>query len=165
MTEAIATSRKKSRSGNFSDGKAGVNGDLSRARSLQLLEAARALRDGNFSVRLPVVWDGTDGQIAEAFNQALAHQDRITREVKRLSEAVGKEGRLRQRMAVPGAIGEWAAHVESLNTLLDDLVRPTTDVARTIGAVAKGDLGQSMELEVDGGELKGEFLSWEKIVN
>jgi HAMP domain-containing protein/signal transduction histidine kinase/DNA-binding response OmpR family regulator len=165
MTETIATSRKKARSGSFNDDKAGANGDLSSARSLQLLEAARALRDGNFSVRLPVVWDGTDGQIAEAFNQALAHQDRITREVKRLSEAVGKEGRLRQRMAVPGAIGEWATHVESLNTLLDDLVRPTTDVARTIGAVAKGDLGQSMELEVDGRELKGEFLRSAKLVN
>ena len=59
--------------------------------------------------------------------------------------AVGKEGRLKQRMSVPGAIGGWAANVDSLNTLLDDLVRPTTDVARTIGAVAKGDLGQSME--------------------
>ena len=109
--------------------------------------------------------EDTDGQIAEAFNQALAHQDRITREVTRLSVAVGKEGRLKQRMSVPGAIGGWAANVDSLNTLLDDLVRPTTDVARTIGAVAKGDLGQSMELEVDGRELKGEFLRSAKLVN
>jgi HAMP domain-containing protein len=104
-------------------------------------------------------------QIAEAFNQALAHQDRITREVTRLSMAVGKEGRLKQRMSVPGAVGGWAGNVDSLNTLLDDLVRPTTDVARTIGAVAKGDLGQSMELEVDGRELKGEFLRSAKLVN
>ena len=105
------------------------------------------------------------GEIAEALNQALAHQDRIAREVTRLSIAVGKEGRLKQRMSVPGAIGGWAANVDSLNTLLDDLVRPTTDVARTIGAVAKGDLGQSMELEVDGRELKGEFLRSAKLVN
>jgi HAMP domain-containing protein/signal transduction histidine kinase/DNA-binding response OmpR family regulator len=127
--------------------------------------AVRALRDGDFSVRLPLGWDGTDGQIAEAFNEALAHQDRIAREVTRLSVAVGKEGRLKQRMSVPGAVGGWAANVDSLNTLLDDLVRPTTDVARTIGAVAKGDLGQSMELEVDGRELRGEFLRSAKLVN
>ncbi len=124
-----------------------------------------AFRDGDFAVRLPTDWDGTDGRIAEAFNQALAHEDRITREITRLSTAVGKEGRLRQRMSVPGAIGGWAEKVELLNSLLDDLVRPTTDVARTIGAVAKGDLGQSMELEVDGRPLKGEFLRSAKLVN
>ncbi|MGC4086908.1 MAG: hypothetical protein QM756_03210 [Polyangiaceae bacterium] len=72
----------------------------------------------------------------------------------RLSLTVGKEGRLKQRMSAPGLVGGWAAKVESLNTLLDDLVRPTTDIARTIGAVAKGDLGQSMDLEVDGLALK-----------
>ena len=62
-------------------------------------------------------------------------------------------------------MGGWADKVESINTLLDDLVRPTTEVARTIGAVAKGDLGQSMALEVDGRALKGEFLRSAKLVN
>src|SRR5437899_1470889 len=83
----------------------------------------------------------------------------------RLSRTVGREGRLKQRMAVPGASGGWAAKVDSLNTLLDDLVRPTTEVARTIGAVAKGDLSQSMDLEVDGIALQGEFLGSAKLVN
>src|SRR5215470_12877979 len=170
MTETTtARVRKKFSSSTFRNGKskvkAGVFEDSSGTRSLQLLEALRALRDGDFSVRLPVGWAGADGQIAEAFNEALARQDRITREVTRLSMAVGKEGRLKQRMSVPGAIGGWAVNVDSLNTLLDDLVRPTTDVARTIGAVAKGDLGQSMELEADGRELKGEFLRSAKLVN
>jgi hypothetical protein len=98
MTETtIARSLKKSRSATFNNGKsklkAGVPEDSAEMRSLQLLEAVRALRDGDFSVRLPVGWVGTDGQLAEAFNQALAHQERITREVTRLSVAVGKEGR------------------------------------------------------------------------
>ena len=68
-------------------------------------------------------------------------------------------------MAVPGVIGGWADEIQALNTLIDDLVRPTTEVARTIGAVAKGDLGQSMELEVDGRPLEGEFLRSAKLVN
>jgi HAMP domain-containing protein len=164
----IARPRKKSPLATFTNGKSklkSVSEDAAGMRSVQLLEAVRALRDGDFAVRLPTGWAGTDGQIAEAFNQALAHQDRITREVTRLSMVVGKEGRLKQRMSVPGAVGGWAGNVDSLNTLLDDLVRPTTDVARTIGAVAKGDLGQSMELEVDGRELKGEFLRSAKLVN
>src|SRR5215467_14795831 len=98
MTETtIARSLKKSRSAAPNNGrsklKAGVSEESAEMRSLQLLEAVRALRDGDFSVRLPVGWVGTDGQLAEAFNQALAHQERITREVTRLSVAVGKEGR------------------------------------------------------------------------
>jgi HAMP domain-containing protein len=135
------------------------------ARSRQMLAAITAFRDGDFSVRLPADWTGTDARIAEAFNQALAHDERISREVGRLSASVGKEGRLKQRMSLPGAIGGWATTVDSLNTLIDDLVRPTTEIARTIGAVAKGDLGQSMELEVDGRALKGEFLRSAKLVN
>ena len=82
-----------------------------------------------------------------------------------MSETVGKEGRLKQRMSLPGAIGGWAEQVDSINTLLDDLVRPTTEVARTIGAVAKGDLGQSMDLLVDGRPLRGEFLRSANLVN
>ena len=130
-----------------------------------MLAAMTAFREGDFSVRLPVDWTGTDARIAEAFNQALAHEDRISREIGRLSASVGKEGRLKQRMSLPGAVGGWATTAESLNTLIDDLVRPTTEIARTIGAVAKGDLGQSMELEVDGRMLKGEFLRSAKLVN
>src|SRR4051812_38803485 len=143
------------------DGRGGSADPYSR----QLLAAMVAFRDGDFSVRLPSDWDGINGRIAEAFNHAMAYEDQITREAKRLRTNVGKEGRLKQRMSLPGAVGEWAVKVESINTLIDDLVRPTADVARTIGAVAKGDLGQSMELEVDGRALKGEFLRSAKLVN
>src|SRR5882762_6996135 len=65
----------------------------------------------------------------------------------------------------PAAIGGWADEVLALNRLMDDLVRPTTEVTRTIGAVAKGDLSQSMTLEVDGRPLEGEFLHSAKLVN
>src|SRR5688500_17784032 len=85
-------------------------------RARQMHAAMMAFRDGDFAVRLPTDWDGIEGRIAEAFNQALAHEDRITREISRLSTAVGKEGRLRQRMSVPGAIGGWAEKVELLNS-------------------------------------------------
>src|SRR5215467_10541331 len=120
------------------------------ARSRQMLATMVAFRDGKFSARLPSNWEGIDGQIAAAFNQALSHEDQVSREVERLNRTVGREGRLSQRMLLPGAIGGWAAKVNCFNTLLDDLVRPTTEISRTIGAVAKGDLAQSMELEVGG---------------
>jgi methyl-accepting chemotaxis protein len=118
-------------------------------RSRMILQAMVAFRDGDFSVRLPTDWTDTDGLIATAFNQTITQKHGISGEFMRLRRTVGEEGRLRQRMTLPGATGGWAVDVESINTLIDDLVRPTTEIARTIGAVAKGDLGQSMDLEVD----------------
>ena len=68
-------------------------------------------------------------------------------------------------MNVAGVTGGWADEVAAINTLIDDLVWPTTEVTRAVGAVAKGDLGQSMALEVDGRPLEGEFLRSAKLVN
>ena len=134
-------------------------------RLKMILGAMIAFRDGDFSVRLPADWSKSEGLIAGAFNQVISQRQRISSEVTRLSITVGKEGRLKQRMTMPGALGGWAGDVDSMNVLIDDLVRPTTECARTIGAVAKGDLGQSMDLEVDGNRLKGEFLRSAKLVN
>ena len=141
------------------------NGDGHEGRLRLILTAMLSFREGDFSIRLPMEWSGIDGRIAEAFNQTIAHEDRISREITRLSVTVGKEGRLQQRLSLPAAAGGWYEKVESINTLIDDLVRPTNEVARTIGAVAKGDLSQSMELEVDGVALQGEFLRSAKLVN
>ena len=141
-----------------------LGAEAAEARSRQLLAAMMAFPRGDFSVRLPADWSGTDGRIAEAFNQTIGHEDRIAR--GRAPDQHGRQGRPAEAAHVgAGAIGGWAAKVDSLNTLIDDLVRPTTEIARTIGAVAKGDLGQSMELEVDGRPLKGEFLRSAKLVN
>src|ERR1035437_1449951 len=83
--------------------------DSAEACSQLILAAIVAFRDGDFSARLPVGWTGTDGRIAEAFNQTIAKKQRISTEIARLTTAVGKDGRLRQRMSLPGVVGEWAA--------------------------------------------------------
>src|SRR6266481_5806644 len=85
-------------------------------RSRRILATILALRDGNFSVRLPSDWDGIDGQIAAAINQVVSHEERLSREVERLSRIVGREGRLQQRMSIPGAIGGWADKDECFNS-------------------------------------------------
>src|SRR5881396_2755990 len=131
----------------------------------QLLSALLAYKAGNFSVRLPSDWTGVAGKLADAFNEIADSNQRLSRETARVSRVVGKEGKLKQRLSVPGAKGGWANNVEAVNTLIDDLVWPTTEVTRTISAVAKGDLTQPMTLEVDGRPLEGEFLRSAKIVN
>src|SRR5919202_961966 len=131
----------------------------------QLLTAMLAFRDGDFAVRLPSDFTGVNGKIADAFNEIVAVSDRRAQETKRVCRVVGKEGKLKERMRVPGAVGGWADEITALNTLIDDLVWPTTEVTRAVGAVAKGDLSQAMALEVDGRPLEGEFLRSAKLVN
>src|SRR5690348_9204290 len=89
----------------------------------------------------------------------------MTQEFERLSKVVGKEGKITQRGRVKNARGGWESAVRSVNELIEDMVQPTTEVARVIGAVAKGDLSQSMVVEIDGRPLRGEFLRIGKVVN
>src|SRR5437764_1274548 len=131
----------------------------------QILSVLLAYKSGDFSVRLPADWVGIPGKIADAFNEIVEFNQRLSDETARVSRAVGKEGKLKQRLSLSGARGDWASKVVAINTLIDDLVWPTTEVTRTISAVAKGDLTQPMTLEVDGRPLEGEFLRSAKIVN
>jgi HAMP domain-containing protein len=131
----------------------------------QLVSALRALRRGDFSVRLPEDVDGVDGEIASIFNEVVSLNEDMTQEFERLSKVVGKEGKITQRGRVKNARGGWESAVRSVNELIEDMVQPTAEVARVIGAVAKGDLSQSMTVEIDGRPLRGEFLRIGKVVN
>src|SRR5215467_7247935 len=121
-----------------------------------LLKTLIAFRDGDFSARLPVDQVGVAGKIADTLNDIFRLNERMASEFARISGAVGKEGRINQRTSLGSASGGWAACLESVNGLIGDLVQPSTEVARVIGAVAKGDLSQTMALEVDDRSLKGE---------
>ncbi|WP_211100502.1 HAMP domain-containing protein [Azospirillum sp. TSH100] len=130
-----------------------------------LLMALRQLRKGEFSVRLPLDLTGIDGEIAAAFNDVVELNQNLTAEVSRLSVAIGKEGRISQRAKLNNASGGWETCVDSINTLVGDMIQPTTEIARVIGAVAKGDLSKTMALEIEGRPLQGEFLRTARNVN
>src|SRR5437868_8519006 len=131
----------------------------------QLVSALRALRRGDFSVRLREEVDGLDGEIASLFNEVVSLNKEMTQEFERLSKVVGKEGKISQRGRVKNARGGWDTAIRSVNELIEDMVQPTAEVSRVIGAVAKGDLSQSMTVEIDGRPLRGEFLRIGKVVN
>ncbi len=130
-----------------------------------LLKTLIAFRDGDFSARLPVDQTGLAGKIADTLNDIFKLNERMASEFSRISSAVGKEGKINQRATLGAASGRWAECIDSVNGLIGDLVQPSTEVARVIGSVAKGDLSQTMALEVDGRTLKGEFLHTARVVN
>ena len=103
-----------------------------------LISALTALRKGDFSTRLPTNWVGLSGKVGDIFNEVMDHLEGMTNELDRISRVVGKEGKIKQRAAVSGLAGSWFGSIDSVNALISDLVHPTSEMARVIGAVAKG---------------------------
>ena len=124
----------------------------------RLLEVLTAFGKGDFSKRMPLDEIGVVGKIYDALNNVIDLCQNQASEINRVAEVVGREGRFTQRAAVGGATGAWAVSINAVNTLIDDLVQPSTEVARVISAVAKGDLSQKMALEIEGRPVTGEFL-------
>jgi methyl-accepting chemotaxis protein len=131
----------------------------------ELLEALQTLKVGDFSARLPSDWTGVIGKIADTFNDISTSNQRMAAELERVGFTVGREGRTKQRVRFVNRAGAWGEMETSVNSLIDDLLWPTDEVTRVVGAVAQGDLLQTVRLEVDGRPLKGEFLRSAKIVN
>jgi HAMP domain-containing protein/signal transduction histidine kinase/DNA-binding response OmpR family regulator len=142
------------------------NGQLSGSSDQhQLLRALQAMRLGDFSVRLPGDQTGLSGKIADTFNEIVAANERMAHQLERVGNVVGREGKTRQRVRLGLSDGAWGEMETSVNTLIDDLLWPTTAVTHAISAVAQGDLLQTVPLGVDGRPLKGEFLRSANIVN
>jgi len=131
----------------------------------ELLVALQAMKVGDFSARLPSDWSGVSGKIADTFNDIIASNERMAAELERVGVTVGREGRTKQRVKFVNRAGAWGEMEGSVNGLIDDLLWPTEEMTRAVGAVAQGDLLQTVRLEVDGRPLKGEFLRSAKIVN
>src|SRR4051812_23226060 len=131
----------------------------------ELLTVFQAVREGDFSVRLPGHWTGLVGKIADAVNDVVSSNEKMAAQLERVGEVVGKQGKTRQRVRFPAQGGAWADMEASVNTLIDDLLWPTTEVTRALAAVAEGDLSQTMRLDVEGRPLQGEFLRSATIVN
>ncbi|MEO6154966.1 MAG: HAMP domain-containing protein, partial [Thermomonas sp.] len=132
---------------------------------LRVLEAMYAVRDGDFMVQLPPHWEGIEGKIAACFNEIVASNRRLASELARVGQVVGREGQTRKRITVSRREGAWAGMEQSVNSLIDDLVRPVETMTEAMAGVAKGDLTRAVPLEADGRPLQGEFLRSATIVN
>src|ERR1700693_273 len=160
-----ANAETESKSNAKSNGQNDIRADVSHADLSIILSSLQTMRDGNFSVRLPGNWTGLAGKIADTFNEIVTANQQMAKELKRVGQVVGKEGRTRERMRFDLPKAAWGEMEVSVNTLVDDLLRPTTEVTRAIAAVAKGNLTQTVQLDVDGRPLEGEFLRSATIVN
>ncbi|MGA6221702.1 HAMP domain-containing protein [Streptomyces umbrinus] len=144
--------------------------DVDTAALNRLLAALVSMRDGNFRKRLTVSGDGVMSEIAAVFNEVADRNLHLTGELARVRRMVGREGKLTERLESGACEGSWATAIDNSNALVDDLVRPVSEVGRVLSAVAEGDLSPRMELRAqaadgNGHPLRGEFLKVGRTVN
>jgi HAMP domain-containing protein len=131
----------------------------------ELLEVLTNLRDGNLSVRMPKDQIGVNGKICDLMNDIVSMNEKLLGEFVKAGNTIGKQGKLNHRIEVPFARGDWNNGVDALNTLISDLVHPTTEIARVISSVAKGNLSEQMSLQISDQPLQGEFSRIAREVN
>src|SRR4030067_415648 len=124
---------------------------------VRLLNVLKAVKQGDFSVRLPVDRGGIMAEIAMLFNDVVGLNESAANEIIRVSKIVGEEGKLTERASIGNVTGSWKAKVDSINALINNLAQPTTEVGRVISAVAEGDLTKKMRLEIEDRPLQSEF--------
>ncbi|MCX4569543.1 HAMP domain-containing protein [Streptomyces albogriseolus] len=170
-TRSTKTTRAKGGQSLSKAGKArGGTVTVEAAAMNRLLGALVAMRDGNFRKRLTVTGDGVMAEIAAVFNEVADRNLHLTGELARVRRMVGREGKLTERLETGPSEGSWAAAIDHSNALVDDLVRPVSEVSRVLSAVAEGDLSPRMELRTQapdgtGHPLRGEFLKVARTVN
>src|SRR6202521_4802252 len=161
----VAPGEPKADQNNKNNGNVALATEPASADLSLILTGLQTMRNGDFSVRLPGSWVGLPGKIADTFNSIVAANQQMAQELKRVGQVVGKEGRTRERTRFHEARGAWGDIEVSVNSLVEDLLRPTAEVTGAIAAVAQGNLTQTVRLDGDARPLEGEFLRSANIVN
>src|SRR5260370_21619428 len=110
-----------------------ANGSKTRAGADEqsvLLNTLIAFKRGNFAIRMPVDQTGIQGKIADTLNDLLELNQNMGSEFARISQTVGKDGKISQRMPIGSASGAWTKRMDSISRLIRGLVQPSTVVAR-----------------------------------
>src|SRR5258706_2042200 len=87
----------------------------------ELLKILRAVKDGDFSRRIPLAESGLESEIALALNDIFAMNESMALELQRIGHVVGKEGKLGERAVLAEARGAWASSINAINGLVEDL--------------------------------------------
>src|SRR5438046_605481 len=147
-----------------------INGDVFQFQdgfhNHELLKVLGEVKNGNFTVRMPGDRIGISGKICDTLNEIISLNEILMQELNVARNTIGKQGRLNHRVELPrSARGSWSAGVDSINSLISDLVHPTIEIAHVISSVAKGNLSQEMPLQIGDHLLQGEFGRIAKEVN
>jgi signal transduction histidine kinase/HAMP domain-containing protein/ActR/RegA family two-component response regulator len=115
----------------------------------ELTAALRRARAGDLKIRL-TRRVGRAGEVADAFNDLVALQQRQQQDLKRIGRLVSQEGRLTERLDEEEYEGAWADGIRSINSMIDDLGRQLRSISQVTTAIAQGDLSQKITVSARG---------------
>ncbi|AWI32154.1 response regulator [Streptomyces sp. ICN441] len=134
--------------------------ELSEEGLRTILAGLAAVRDGDFSSRLPEEAGGIMGEIAAVYNGMADQLALVASEVTRVASEVGGEGRLGGHARVEGVGGVWQELTTGVNTMADNLTSQVRSIAQVASAVARGDLTQKIRVDA-----RGEILELKETIN
>src|SRR2546427_410217 len=124
------------------------------------LRVLASVQRGDFSVRMPTDWSGSAGKVAAAINDIIESNQRVEREIRRLSREVGTEGKLGGQAHVRGVAGVWKDLTDNVNLMAGNLTSQVRNIAEVTTAVQQGDLSKKITVDV-----RGEILELKQTIN
>ena len=125
-----------------------------------IANVATAVAKGDLSQKVTVDVKGELLQLKQNLNQMVDSLNLFAGEVTRVAQEVGTEGKLGGQAVVPNVAGVWKDLTDNVNYMASNLTSQVRDIANVATAVAKGDLTQTVTVDV-----KGEFLQLKENLN
>ena len=123
-------------------------------------QVASAIAQGDLQKKIVV---GARGEILELKNTINTMVDQLrsfAEQVTRVAREVGTEGKLGGQASVEGVRGIWKELTDNVNQMADNLTNQVRDIANVASAIAAGDLGRKITVEV-----RGEILDLKNTIN
>lgn len=129
----------------------------------QVREIARVTKNVEEGVLTEFINVDAKGEILDlkiTVNNMVKQLKTLSDEIIRVSVEVGTEGRLGGQANVRGVKGQWQVLTDRVNMMAANLTTQVRSIAAVTTAVARGDLGQTINVEV-----RGELLDLKLTVN
>src|SRR5246500_5141500 len=130
------------------------------AQVRNIAEVSTAVARGDLSRKITVDVKGEILELKNTINTMVDQLNAFAGEVTRVAREVGTEGKLGGQAAVPGVAGTWRDLTDNVNSMASNLTGQVRNIAEVTTAVARGDLGRKITVDV-----KGEILELKNTIN
>ncbi|MDP3170416.1 MAG: HAMP domain-containing protein, partial [Polaromonas sp.] len=125
-----------------------------------IAEVTIAVANGDLSKKITVDVRGEILELKETINTMVDQLRSFAAEVSRVAREVGTDGKLGGQAQVPGVAGTWKDLTDNVNSMADNLTGQVRNIADVATAIARGDLGRKITVDV-----KGEILQLKETIN
>jgi HAMP domain-containing protein/signal transduction histidine kinase/DNA-binding response OmpR family regulator len=130
------------------------------AQVRNIAEVTIAVANGDLSKKITVDVRGEILQLKETINTMVEQLRSFAAEVTRVAREVGTEGKLGGQAEVAGVAGTWKDLTDNVNSMASNLTGQVRNIADVATAIARGDLGRKITVDV-----KGEILELKNTIN